>query len=238
MTDTGTSDQFQERAEFMMRAIGVVRTAARKPYEAARQPGWDEASMAAAVELHSGMNFEQALRDMDGCERIWLVTVFDRVDHWKPLVQPPRGRVKRGVFATRSPYRPNPIGLSCVRLLGISGRTLFIEDADLLDGTPVLDIKPYVAYADAFPESTLAWVDATDARPYDVVWECDVSVVPAKYRTYAERILSADPLPHPYRRIRAADDGTFVLAVERSRIRYSIVEATVRIIGYAVDLRQ
>lgn len=238
MSDEEPSQRFEERTEFTMRPIGVVRTAANKRYDAPRQPGWDDAATAATIELYAGMNFEQALRDLEGCERIWLLTVFDRVNHWKPLVQPPRGRAKRGVFATRSPYRPNPIGLSCVRLIGIVGRRVHVEDTDLLDGTPVLDIKPYVAYADAFPDSSLAWMDEIDARPYTVIWECDAADVPSEHRVYAERILSADPLPHPYRRIRAVDDHSYVLAVERSRILYSIVEATVRIMGYTVDLRQ
>jgi tRNA-Thr(GGU) m(6)t(6)A37 methyltransferase TsaA len=237
MSNEVPAEPFEEQTVFTMRPIGVVRTSAQKPYNAARQTGWDESHQVATVELHAGLNFEQALRDLDGCDRIWLVTVFDRVNHWKPLVQPPRGRTKRGVFATRSPHRPNPIGLSCVRLLGISGRILHVEDTDLLDGTPVLDIKPYVAYADAFPESALPWMDEIDAKPFEVIWEFDASAVQADHRTYVERVLSADPLPHPYRRIRADEDGTYVLSVERSRIRYSITESTVRIIGYTVDLR-
>ncbi len=237
MSNEDLSEPTGNRIEFTMRAIGVVRTAAQKPYDAARQPDWDEAHQAATIELYAGMNFEQALRDLDGCDRIWLLTVFDRVKYWKPLVQPPRGRIKRGVFATRSPHRPNPIGLSCVRLIGISGRILHVEDTDLLDGTPVLDIKPYVAYADAFPESSLPWMDGIDARPFEVLWELDPSSIQADHRTYVERVLSTDPLPHPYRRIRADEDGTYILSVERSRIRYSIVESTVRIIGYTVDLR-
>ncbi len=238
MINDDTSDRAGSRTDYTMHAIGVVRTTASKRYDAARQPGWDDTATAAIVELNAGMNFEQALRDLDGCRRIWLITVFDRVRHWKPVVRPPRGRVKRGVFATRSPYRPNPIGLSCVQLMGIDGRILRIEDSDLLDGTPVLDIKPYVAYADAFPNSPLPWMDAIDARPFDVVWECDTAHVRPEHRVYAERTLSADPLPHPYRRIIAHDDGTYVLCVERSRFRYCIAESTVRIMGYTVDLRQ
>jgi tRNA-Thr(GGU) m(6)t(6)A37 methyltransferase TsaA len=79
-------------------------------------------------------------------------------------VQPPRGpKGKRGVLATRSPHRPNAIGLSAVELVAVEGRTLHLRGVDLLDGTPVLDVKPYVPYADAFPGARAGWIDAVDA---------------------------------------------------------------------------
>lgn len=220
-----------------MRPIGVVRTAAVAKSDAPRQPGWDANVRPAAIELHPGMNFEQALKDLEGCERIWLVTIFHKAENWKPLVLPPRGRVKRGVFATRSPHRPNPIGLTCVRLLEVNGLRLTVEDTDLLDGTPVLDIKPYLAYADSFPESTLPWVDEQPARPYSVGWQCSMDDVPAEHVSYAERTLSADPLPHPYRRIRQDSDGTHILSIQRSRFRYRIEGSSVTILSHDVDLR-
>src|SRR6185437_11868823 len=86
-----------------------------------------------------------------GFERIWLLFVFHRSEGWKPLVRPPRGGGKRGVLATRSPHRPNAIGLSAVELVAVEERALRVRGVDLLDGTPILDIKPYVPYADAFP---------------------------------------------------------------------------------------
>ena len=100
-----------------------------------------------------------ALEDLAEFDHIWVLSWLDRAVGWKPKVAPPRGDSKRGVFATRAPHRPNPIGLSCVRLIRIEGRQLFIEDHDLLDGTPVLDVKPYLAYADAHPDSSLGWTD-------------------------------------------------------------------------------
>jgi tRNA-Thr(GGU) m(6)t(6)A37 methyltransferase TsaA len=106
---------------------------------------------------------EPAFRDLAGFERIWLVFVFHRSEGWKPQVRPPRGRLKRGVLATRSPHRPNAIGLSAVELIAVETRSLRVRGVDLLDGTPVLDIKPYVPYADAFPESRAGWIDTVDA---------------------------------------------------------------------------
>lgn len=105
----------------------------------------------------------QAWRDLAGFERIWLVFVFHRSDGWKAEVRPPRGGGKRSVLATRSPHRPNRIGLSAVELAEITEHGLRVRGIDLLNGTPILDIKPYVPYADAFPASRAGWIDAIDA---------------------------------------------------------------------------
>lgn len=107
---------------------------------------------------------EAAFRDLAGFARIWLLFVFHRSEGWKAEVKPPRGGGKRSVLATRSPHRPNAIGLSAVELLGIDGNTLRVCGVDLLDGTPILDIKPYVPYADAFPDAAAGWIDAIDTH--------------------------------------------------------------------------
>jgi len=105
----------------------------------------------------------EAFADLAGFERIWLLFVFHRNDGWKPQVRPPRGGGKRGVLATRSPHRPNAIGLSAVELIAVEQRALRVRGVDLLDGTPILDIKPYVPYADAFPDVRAGWIDGIDA---------------------------------------------------------------------------
>ncbi|MEO8010627.1 MAG: SAM-dependent methyltransferase, partial [Dokdonella sp.] len=89
--------------------------------------------------------------------------VFDRSEGWKAEVRPPRGGGKRSVLATRSPHRPNAIGLSVVELIAVEERSLRVRGIDLLDRTPILDIKPYIPYADAFIESRAGWIDALDA---------------------------------------------------------------------------
>ena len=105
---------------------------------------------------------EEALRGLEGFSHVWLIWQFDRAkrETWSPTVRPPRlgGNKRLGVFATRSPFRPNGLGLSCVRLLGITrdgenGAVLRVAGADLADGTPIFDIKPYLPYADAHPEA-------------------------------------------------------------------------------------
>ncbi|MGY8827021.1 MAG: tRNA (N6-threonylcarbamoyladenosine(37)-N6)-methyltransferase TrmO [Candidatus Latescibacterota bacterium] len=140
--------------------IGYIECAQRYRYEAARQ-----ASIApdneAWIQLNEGQDLRDALYGLSGFERIWVVYELHLNENWHPFVQPPRTYVgKLGVFATRSPHRPNRIGLSCVRLLGIEGNRLHIGQHDLLDATPVLDIKPYVPYADAFADARAGWVDS------------------------------------------------------------------------------
>ncbi|WEN15046.1 tRNA (N6-threonylcarbamoyladenosine(37)-N6)-methyltransferase TrmO [Rhodanobacter sp. AS-Z3] len=104
-----------------------------------------------------------AYRDLAGFERIWLVFAFHRSEGWKAEVRPPRGGGKRSVLATRSPHRPNAIGLSAVELVAVADDQLQVRGIDLLDGTPILDIKPYVPYADAFPGARAGWIDTIDA---------------------------------------------------------------------------
>ena len=130
-------------------------------YDAPRQ-GRLFAGHPGRIELAPGRNFEMALRDLEGFERIWVIFQFHENEGWRPTTRPPvppKGKDRVGTFASRSPYRPNPIGLSCVRLLKIDGLTLFVDEADLLNGTPVLDIKPYIPMADAFPDAKAGWVE-------------------------------------------------------------------------------
>jgi tRNA-Thr(GGU) m(6)t(6)A37 methyltransferase TsaA len=112
-----------------------------------------------SVELFPGRGYEDALCDLELFDHLWLVVWFDRNVGYRPKVQPPRSSVKRGVFATRAPYRPNPIGLSAVRLLRIEGLSLFVRGLDLLDGTPVLDLKPYIPYCDSLPDANHGWLE-------------------------------------------------------------------------------
>lgn len=121
-----------------------------------------EAAAEATIEFVEGFP-AAAFRDLAGFERIWLVFGFHRSEGWKAEVRPPRGGGKRSVLATRSPHRPNALGLSAVELMAVDEHSLRVRGIDLLDGTPILDIKPYVPYADAFPDSRAGWIDAIDA---------------------------------------------------------------------------
>jgi tRNA (adenine37-N6)-methyltransferase len=145
---------------FAVQAIGRVRSPYERRFGTPQQASAIDSDRDAQVELDPERIPPEAVRDLEGIERIWLLSYLDRSGTWGALVQPPRGpRVRRGLLATRSPDRPNPIGLSAVRLIRVEGLTLHVRGVDLLDGTPILDIKPYIPYADAFPESRAGWID-------------------------------------------------------------------------------
>jgi tRNA-Thr(GGU) m(6)t(6)A37 methyltransferase TsaA len=153
---------------FSMDPIAVARTPYKErygtPHQATTTRGTREGvALEGTIELNPTIPIE-ALRGLEGFERLWVIYVFHMNEGWSAMVRPPRGpRIKRGVFATRSPHRPCPIGLSAVELIRVEGRSVHVRGLDLLDGTPVLDLKPYIPYADAFPRSRAGWVDEVDA---------------------------------------------------------------------------
>jgi tRNA-Thr(GGU) m(6)t(6)A37 methyltransferase TsaA len=136
--------------------IGVIRSPHLAPEGTPIQPAYATRCEGQVV---LDPAFEAALTDLDGFERIWLVYWFDRAGPYKPRVVPYRDTREHGLFATRSPCRPNPIGLSVVRLLGREGNVLRVGGIDILDGTPLLDIKPYVPEFDAHAASKAGWFD-------------------------------------------------------------------------------
>ena len=152
---------------FTSRPIAFVRSPyARRidaPHQSTVVAGTETGDAAEAVIEFVADFPAAAFRDLAGFERIWLLFAFHRSEGWKAEVKPPRGGGKRSVLATRSPHRPNALGLSAVELVAIDERGLRVRGVDLLDGTPILDIKPYVPYADAFPDSRAGWIDAVDA---------------------------------------------------------------------------
>jgi len=146
-----------------------------------------------------------ALRGLEGYSHIWLIWEFSesKPEKWSPTVKPPRlgGNKRVGVFATRSPFRPNPLGLSCVRLMGIEmgtpeGPVLHVAGADLLDGTPIFDIKPYLPYVDSHPEASGGFTDGIDYRLLKVDFpEALLSGIPEDKREALIQVLAQDPRP-------------------------------------------
>jgi tRNA (adenine37-N6)-methyltransferase len=228
-----------ESEPVLLHPIGHVRCAKKYRYETARQ-GVLAPDSTATIELLPRHNFEQALKDISDFERIWVLSLFHLNRNWKPLVHVPRHRRdKVGVFATRAPYRPNPIGLSCVTLLSVQGLSLTIGNVDLLDGTPVLDLKPYLPYADAFPDAGTGWVknacsdcyaiDATDEAMLECGW----------IRTHAginlpgfiEVQLQHAPRDTERKRITpAAHEDEYVLAYRTWRIFYRVLDFEKRVV--------
>jgi tRNA-Thr(GGU) m(6)t(6)A37 methyltransferase TsaA len=142
-------------SEIVMQPIGVIRSPHRTPAGTPIQPAYAEQ---ADGEVVVDAGFESALADIEGFERIWLIYCLDRASPFKPRVVPYRDTREHGLFATRAPSRPNPIGLSVVRLLARESNVLRVRGLDILDGTPLLDIKPYVPQFDAFPDSRAGWL--------------------------------------------------------------------------------
>lgn len=147
----------------------------------------------------------EALRGIEGWSHLWLIWRFHQIHQtdWSPTVRPPRlgGNTRLGVFATRSPFRPNPLGLSCVRLEQVQddeklGRVLVVSGADLVSGTPILDIKPYLPYADCHPEAASGFTAEAPRRVLQVVCPPQELVkLPEDSRDALLGVLSQDPRP-------------------------------------------
>jgi tRNA-Thr(GGU) m(6)t(6)A37 methyltransferase TsaA len=228
--------------------IGILRTPHATKIEAPRQPAAAD-EQPGIIELYPGRNFEHALEDIAGWERLWVIFWFHRNAGWRPKVLPPRSASgRKGVFATRSPHRPNPIGLSVVRLDRVEGLRLFVRDVDMLDGTPVLDIKPYLAYSDAFPAARSGWleqvrdpvtvctVEFTPSAAAQLEWIAARSQLPLRERITS--ILSLGPRPHPYRRIRREADGLLRLAVQDWRVLFRVADRQVCVLEISSGYRQ
>ena len=143
----------------------------------------------------------RGLSGEDGFDRIWLIWGFSEVPEskaWQPTVRPPRlgGNVRMGVFATRSPFRPNRLGLSCVKILSVApdGSEIRVAGADLMDGTPVYDIKPYVVYADSFPDAATGFATGAPQPRLKVEWETASPLSPEDTAAL-EQVLALDPRP-------------------------------------------
>lgn len=189
------------------------------------------------ITLNPEHNFEQALEDLEGFGHLWILYWFHRTKSWKPKVSTPRGGPNRGVFATRSPHRPNPIGLSCVELLSIKGRKIYIGKNDLLDQTPILDIKPYLAYADSFPDSAQGWASEVPKNPFQLHWSSFAetqalfieSHQPIHLRDAVTVRLQNNPFPFKNHRIKHIEDNFYELAIKTWRLRYSVTNTMIEI---------
>ena len=190
--------------EYTIHPIAHIRTDFTDKFGIPRQSGL-------VPELTARIVFEPEYRDpnalagIEGYDRLWLIWQFSTVaaeyaagKSWRPTVRPPRlgGNERRGVFATRSPYRPNALGLSCVELAGVENGELIVRGADLLDGTPIFDIKPYLPYVDAHPDARGGFTDTTKFYTLQVQAEPEVlEQVPADKRDALLGVLRSDPRP-------------------------------------------
>lgn len=187
-----------------MHIVAHIRSDFPTKFGIPRQSGLVE-ELKATVVFEPEYRNPDALRGLEEFSHLWLIWQFDQTvrDTWSPTVRPPRlgGNTRMGVFATRSPFRPNPIGLSCVRLEGIEkdpnlGHVLVVSGADLMDGTPILDIKPYLPYADAHPEALGGFTGNVGGKVLEVDFPPELlDRVPEDKREALTGVLSRDPRP-------------------------------------------
>ncbi|GAA5495746.1 tRNA (adenine(37)-N6)-methyltransferase [Rubritalea halochordaticola] len=184
-------------AEFSMKRIGVVETCYPEKFGIPRQPGLVKSARGKVV-FDEAFKNPDMIRGLEGFSHIWLVFVFHEAGE-KPgraMVRPPRlgGNERRGVFATRAPYRPNSIGLSVVELesIGEDG-SLYLKGVDLVDGTPLLDVKPYIPFCDAVPDARGGFVSGVP-ETMEVIWGCEQPEDPEALEVIEES-LAYDPRP-------------------------------------------
>ena len=194
-----------EKTEISMRIIAHARTDFPSKFGIPRQSGRVEGLTARIVFLPE-YRHPDALKGIEGFSHLWLLWHFSEVkpsEGFRPTVRPPRlgGNKTEGVFATRSPFRPSPIGLSSVRLLGIEeteneGRVLIVSGADLMDGTPILDVKPYLPFTDSHPDAVGGFAEAHKAHALEV--RCDerlLALLAPEKRQALLAVLAEDPRP-------------------------------------------
>ena len=189
-----------------IRPIAYIRTEVPEKFGVPRQSGLAR-NLCGRVVFEPEYRNPDALRGLDGFSHIWLIWEFSANRggrSWQPTVRPPRlgGNAHVGVFATRSPFRPNPLGLSCVEVAGIElssseGPVIIVKGADLMDGTPIYDIKPYIRYADSRQNAVCGYVDTLDERQLRVVFPSELSeIVPDKSVIPSlMEVLRLDPRP-------------------------------------------
>ena len=175
------------------------------------------------------------LRGIEGYSHLWILWQFSKAvrQEWSPTVRPPRlgGNTRMGVFATRSPFRPNNIGLSCVKLLRVehtehNGTVLYVAGADLMDGTPIFDIKPYIPYSDSIPDAIGGFTE--DAEDYILEVEFPpqlLELLPANKRDAAIGVLSHDPRPSYQRK----PDRVYGLSFAGYDIRFTVKDKTLTV---------
>ena len=215
---------------YTMQVIARMRSDFSSKFGVPRQSGLVD-SLQSSIVFEPAFRNADALRGMEGFSHLWLVWVFDRAvrDQWSPTVRPPRlgGNARMGVFATRSPFRPNPIGLSCVKLTA-DGPILHILGADLVDGTAILDIKPYIPYADCQPDAVGGFAAAPAGAVLDVVIPGHLLArIPADRQEALRGVLAQDPRPH----YQNDPERVYGFGFAGLEVKFKVADSTLTVIG-------
>lgn len=187
-----------------MKPIAYIHNDYTAKFGIPRQSGLVEEVVSSIVFEPEYRNIE-AFRGLEGWSHLWLIWVFSQAirDNWSPTVLPPRlgGKTRMGVFATRSPFRPNPIGLSSVKLQSFDlhtkdGPVLYVTGADLMDGTPILDVKPYLPYTDSHPDAIGGFAEPVRSYHLEVIFpEALLAQIPQRLHAPVLGLLAQDPRP-------------------------------------------
>ncbi len=211
--------------------IARIRTDFPEKFGVPRQAGIVE-ELEGTIEFEKGYADREAIRGIEEFSHLWLIWGFSENEGWSPTVRPPRlgGNVRKGVFATRSPFRPNGLGLSCVRLLRIedsgSGMPkLIVAGADMVDGTPIYDIKPYIPYADAKADACAGFAPDPGERLEVDMPEGLERMIPEEKRAALRKLLSLDPRP----RYLEQGDREYGFVFAGFEIRFTVKDGKVRV---------
>ena len=219
-----------------MDVIAHIRTDLPEKFGVPRQSGLVP-QLRGTVVFEPAYRNPDALRGLEGFSHLWLIFQFHRAARaeWSPTVRPPRlgGNRRMGVFATRSPFRPNAIGLSCVKLEEVRldeklGPVLYVSGADLVDGTPILDIKPYLPYADCHPEATGGFTDPLSAQKLEV--SCDPALLAGlapRQREALLGVLACDPRP----RYQDDPERVYGLSFAGKNVRFTVEKGVLTVLA-------
>ena len=222
--------------DITMHTIAHIRTDLPEKFGVPRQSGLVP-QLQGTIVFEPDYRNPDALRGLESFSHLWLIFRFHRAERegWSPTVRPPRlgGNRRMGVFATRSPFRPNNLGLSCVKLEGVSrdeklGPVIRVSGADLVDGTPILDIKPYLPYADCPRDATGGFTDPLEAEPLEV--ECDEALLAgleAQQRAGLMGVLACDPRP----RYQEDPERVYGLAFAGKNVKFTVRDRVLTVLA-------
>jgi tRNA-Thr(GGU) m(6)t(6)A37 methyltransferase TsaA len=220
--------------ELHLKPIGCFKTLEKELYQLPNQPRQDIDNQG-WIELIDGLSLEQALDGLEGFSHIWVIFWFHQAEGWKPKIMPPRGDKKVGCLASRSPHRPNPIGMSVLELKEIKGRNLKVGSHDLVDGTLILDIKPYLPKVDQKSDAKEGWTSKVgDLKKFTVIpkFKAQVKLAWLKDRgvdlmALGQVSLELYPMPRKGRRNKLMPDGHYMLACKTWRVYYDVQDQNV-----------
>lgn len=222
---------------FTVEPIAYIQNDYKEKFGIPRQSGLENETISEIVFCEKYRD-DNSLRGLEGFSHIWLLWIFTEAEttkDWTPTVRPPRlgGNKRMGVFSTRSPFHPNKIGLSCVKISSIEktkdkGTVIKVKGADLMCGTPIIDIKPYLSFSDSYPEAVCGFAAENKDFSLEVKFDCDISQIPERTRNAVVEMLKQDPRPS------YQDDESRIYSMLYGKydVRFNVEENLVKVIEF------